>query len=458
MINNKQITKALLLCTTVAGFLASVLPASANSWSIDANAQTNVTPSPNLSAASQANLIIFVADDMGWADVGYHGSDIQTPTIDRLATQGIELDRFYAQPTCSPSRLSLLTGRSPVRSGITRPVQGRNNWPSLEEHFLGQTLQAAGYQTWLCGKWHLGGNPSNPAHMPAARGFDYFYGFLGGILNYYDHISTSGQLDWYRNNELVVETGYSTDLLAREAQYLIQNRDPNHPFYLQLSFNAPHTPLEAPQSYIDKYSFIESNSKRIYAAMVDAMDEAMGCVLDTVEQEGLTGNTLVLFFSDNGAARRASGGGSNEPLYGSKGSVYEGGIRTPAALAWPGVLSNSVSSQIISTMDLFPTLCSALGVMPQNQLPFDGQDRWFEITGALPEVSVQDLVVVSGTSQATVLQDNWKLIQLPAQSPTQYELYDLSTDPFETTDLASAYPDITISLSEQINAHLRLSP
>ncbi|MBM3745567.1 MAG: arylsulfatase, partial [Acidobacteria bacterium] len=246
-------------------------------------------------AAAPPNVVIILADDLGWADVGFHGSEIRTPNLDRLATQGVRFERFYSYPLCSPTRSALMTGRSPMRLGVAYSVI--RPWSSygvpLEEHFMPQSFQAAGYSTAMTGKWHLG--HARAGFMPNARGFDHAYGHVNGAIDYYTHIRDGG-LDWHRNGRSVREEGYATDLLAGEAARIIENRDRNRPLFLYLPFNAPHTPLQAPQPLLDKYASIADPRRRTFAAMVDSLDQGVGRVLAALDKSGMADNTMVLFF------------------------------------------------------------------------------------------------------------------------------------------------------------------
>ncbi len=191
--------------------------------------------------ADKPNIVFFMADDLGWNDVGYHGSEIRTPNIDRLAAKGVELDRYYAFPVCSPTRAALMTARSPIVLGIDSPV-GPNGGLPLDEHLLPQTLQAAGYQTMMAGKWHLG--IERAASHPHNRGFEHSYGHLGPAVDYFTHI-WGGGLDWHRDGKVLREEGYSTELIAAEATRLVKNRDKSRPTFLYVAFNAVHTPMHA---------------------------------------------------------------------------------------------------------------------------------------------------------------------------------------------------------------------
>jgi len=214
------------------------------------------------------NLVVIVSDDHGWNDVSYQGSVVDTPNIDSLVADGIELDRFYVFPVCSPTRAAFLTGRSPIRLGITNPINEDQDGLSLSEHLLPETLTAHGYQTWMCGKWHLGGG-TGEAYLPHHRGFDHFYGFVSGAVDSYTHVnSRTGEVDWQRNGATVIEEGYSAYLLADECVGLIQDRDPTRPFFLYLPFHAVHTPLRAPQALVDKYETLglTNQSRQVVSA------------------------------------------------------------------------------------------------------------------------------------------------------------------------------------------------
>ncbi len=407
------------------------------------------SPSPK-----RPNVVILVADDMGWGDVGYHGSEIKTPNLDKLVAEGVELDRFYAFPVCSPTRAAMMTGRSPLRFGITAPLGRSRPGPPLDERFLPQSFRAAGYQTLMSGKWHLGGADGE---LPQERGFDHFYGFVGGVTEYYTRQDgRRGRGDWQRNGERVSDRGYSTDLLAAEAIRLLRERDRKKPVFLYLPFNAPHTPLQAPEAVIEKYRSIEGRDRRVYAAMVDAMDAAIGRVLSALDDEGLGENTLVLFFSDNGGSR--SGGASNRPLTGVKLSVFEGGIRVPAVMRWPGVLeAGRKSRQVVSVIDLLPTLTSAAGIEAGNTKPLDGQDVWPAIRDG-KEVAHVD-VVFGDRQQSAVLHGSWKLVRTSRSGgEPQSRLYRIGSDPTEETNLASEHPDVVRDLGARIEKLTSLLP
>ncbi|MCZ6462872.1 MAG: arylsulfatase, partial [Proteobacteria bacterium] len=283
----------------------------------------------------QPNVLLILADDLGWNDVGYHGSEIRTPHLDALATEGVRLESFYVQPYCSATRAALLTGRYPMRmglqKGLIRPWE-KDGLP-LEERTLAEALKGAGYATAALGKWHLGA--AREAYLPLWRGFDHHYGHYNGAIDYFTH-ELYGGLDWHRNGIAVDEEGYATDLLADEAVRWIRRVDPGRPFFLYLAFNAPHSPLQAPDEQRDRYPEIDDPRRRIYAAMVSALDDGVGRIVAALEEDGRLDDTIVVFASDNGGHPKAEG--DNTPLRGQKGNAYEGGIRVPAFVFWRGRL------------------------------------------------------------------------------------------------------------------------
>ncbi len=383
-------------------------------------------------ASSQPNVLIIVADDMGWNDVGYHGSKIQTPNIDRLAKEGMQLERFYVHPVCSPTRTAMMTGRSPARFGITNPLGGDRGVP-LDERFMSSAFQTAGYQTFAVGKWHLGAVGDD--YSPLRRGFDHFYGFRNGFIDYYAH-TFEAELDWQRDGVALKEDGYSTDLLAAEAVRVIEKCDRVKPMFLYLPFNAPHDPVQAPEALIEKYRSLGGRDRsNIYAAAIDVMDQAIGRVLAALEKEGMTKNTLVLFFCDNGAKSiSVVQGEGGLALRGSKGSLLEGGVRVPAVLRWPDVIPpGSRCEQMISALDLLPTLTAAVGIPHGSEKPLDGFNVWPAIR-ANKVMARSPLVIAGSRGQFAVLDDPLKLIT----GADGAELYHVRNDPTESHNLADA--------------------
>ena len=271
-------------------------------------------------ADGRPNIVLILADDLGWNDVSYHGGDIPTPAIDRIATEGVELDRFYACPVCSPTRAGLMTGRYPIRFGMQRAVCR----PFLEvgvpaaEETLPEMLARAGYrQRGIAGKWHIG-HAFRRFH-PLNQGFTSFVGHYNGNIDYYTHFR-EGQLDWHRGFESNVDEGYSTDLIADEAVRFIDQHAAAGPFFLYVPFNAPHTPLQGPDQWLAPFSAVEDENRRIYMAMVAAMDAAIGRILEALQRSGVEDDTLVWFASDNGG----SGAGRQHTLAGREGHRLRG--------------------------------------------------------------------------------------------------------------------------------------
>lgn len=432
------------------------------------------------------NIVIIMADDLGWNDVGYHGSEIRTPILDRLAADGVELDRFYAQPTCSPTRAALMTGKSPLRLGIAAPLS-KNNPTGLpiEETTLAERLKARGYQTALVGKWHLGAR--HRAYLPNARGFDHFYGHTTGGVGFWDKVHGGGY-DLQRNGKTTRDDGYLTHLLADEAVDVIQTRDPGQPLFLFASFNAPHLPNEAPDAAIDAYASIADERRRIHAAMVTELDAAIGKLVSTLESEGMLDNTLIWFMSDNGGVvnedivnwlpdwvlgiglwlrydvepsdrivefmrvNLTQSGSSNSPLQGGKGSLWEGGMRVPSLVYWPGVLAPGKSEQMIAMQDVLPTVLEVSST-PVNSAELDGRSVWPALAAgaALP---ANDVIVPSGPEpiSTAIYRYPWKLIEY-ADGDTL--LFNVQADPLETNDLSADQPELAASLQAALHAFPR---
>lgn len=438
--------------------LSEDLPSQASAPEVQA-ADQQPTEESNAAPSAKPNVVLFVSDDMGWSDVSYHGGTVKTPNIDRIGSEGVELDRFYVFPICSPTRTALMTGRSPIRFGIIAPIGGRQGVPT-DEHFLPETFQDAGYQTYMVGKWHLG--KMGEAYAPQSRGFDHFYGFRGGVIDYYKHTGSRG-LDWQRNGKEIVEEGYATELFAAEAVKLLKGRDKAKPVFLYVPFNAPHSPAQAPEKLIKDYvKQGMDRSAAARAASIDSMDQAIGKILKTLDDEGMTENTLTMFFCDNGAGggreRRGNGnrrgrpgmveGAGNAPLKGGKGSVYEGGIRVPAVLRWPSAIKAGTKSEVfISVQDLLPTLAGATGLSPGNTKPLDGTNQWPTLSRSESAKPKRKPFIVAGQGSWAILESPWKLVQRDEVAT----LYQVIEDPSETKDLAAAKPRVTERLAKLLD-------
>ena len=380
--------------------------------------------------ASRPNIVLIVADDLGWSQTGFNGgTEVSTPNIDRIADEGVKLTQFYVQPQCATTRGALLTGRYAWKNGVnTNPLPDKTGGLRLDERTIAQALGDVGYATWIVGKWHLG--HWRAEHLPLQRGFDHHYGLYSGQIDSFEHTNRQ-RLDWHRNGRPVVESGYSTFLLAEEAVQLIGRHDGTDPFFLYLPFNAVHGPHQAPKEYVDLYS----GSKRKQRAMLKAMDDAIGTVLAALESKGVLDDTLVMFLGDNGDAPEA-GTASQSPYRGQKATYFEGGIRVPAVVRWPGQISAETESDaLLHAVDLFPTFAGLAGASTTDGLPLDGLDAWEAV--ARGEESPRTELV---HSPHVLRQGDWKLIERIAHTSKWVSgklwLFDIAEDPYETTNLA----------------------
>lgn len=419
----------------------------------------SITPSPQ--ASPQPNIVHIVADDLGWKDVGFNGAtDIKTPNLDNLAQSGARFTQFYTQSMCTPTRAALMTGRYPFRYGLqTIVIPGPANYGlDTTEYLLPECLKDAGYTTAIIGKWHLG--HADLKFWPKQRGFDYQYGAMIGELDYFTH-SDAGVLDWFRNNQPVKEQGYTTQLIGTDAVKFIRQQKADNPFYLYLTFNAPHTPYQAPQEYVDRFQHITEPTRRTYAAMISCLDDEIGKVIATLNQTGLRTNTLVLFHSDNGGTRNAMFAGQmtdlsktvlpcdNGPYRDGKGSLFEGGSRVAACANWPGKIQPQSVDGIIHAVDIFPTLAHLAQAPLSKCKPLDGLNVWDTIAQGKPSPRTEIIYNIE-PFRAALRQDDWKLIWR-SLIPTSVDLYDLGNDPYEQNNLADAHPDIVTAMQDRIN-------
>ena len=423
----------------------------------------------NLFSADRPNIVIILTDDLGWGDVSYHGGFIPTPNIDQLAEDGVELNRFYANPVCSPTRASLLTGLHIFNHGVVRPFMN----PAAEQtgmppelKIMPQYFKEAGYQTALSGKWHLG--MAKEEFWPTNRGFDTSYGHMSGGIGYFDH-TAAGRLDWHRNGKSLVEEGYSTELIANEAINIIQNKDKDRPLFLYVAFNAPHTPIEAPLKNIKSFAYLDDKKDQVYAANVNALDFEIGKILNAIEEEGILNETIILFFSDNGpvfdidpivkaiAPNLINAKGSTAGLKGSKTSALEGGIRVPAVIWWKGVIEKSKSDQFFFVQDILPTLLSASGISISNNTKFDGKDKWINLTTNTiipPENAFIGSRVIS--DERALFNDEWKLYSSKPQLipvSASYKLFNIIKDPYEKNDLSEVKSEVFKKMKKTITSY-----
>jgi arylsulfatase A-like enzyme len=395
-----------------------------------------------IDAQKAPNIVMIVADDMGYGDLGCYGSKtISTPNLDKMAANGIRFTQAYAAaPVCTPSRTAFMTGRYPASTtvGLYEPL----DW-TPGDSLVGLTsatpslpamLKESGYTTHLTGKWHLG---FSAASSPMVNGFDSFFGFNGGGIDYVSHTDPNGKPDLYSNKEPVKLEGYMTHLLANDAVGFLYKKH-QRPFFLSVQFNAPHWPWQAPGSAVylqDDKAWKENGSPEKYAAMVASMDSAIGRIMQTLQATGLAKNTIVVFSSDNGGERLSDNGGFRE----RKMQLWEGGIRVPAIVCWPGKIpANKVIDAPITQMDFTATFLALAGAHSHPDFPLDGMDisPWL-FSGKAPDISRTFYWRVSQRRQQKAIREGqWKYLQ----TETGDFLFDLASDPFERNSLKVAFP------------------
>lgn len=387
------------------------------------------------------NIVVILADDLGFEDLGFQGSpDIRTPHLDSLAASGVRFTNGYvSHPFCSPTRAGLLTGRYQQRFGHENNMVFRTDDEvaglPLSEVTLADRLSQAGYVTGLVGKWHLG---AHPKFHPRKRGFQHMYGFVGGGHDYF-HPGVPGDPDQHfipieRNGEVVPEKEYLTTALGREAEAFVRG-NAARPFFLYLAFNAPHSPLQAPQPYLRRNAHIAAPDRRTYAAMMSAMDDAVGRVLQALRETNLDRDTLVFFLSDNGGPK--DNASSNRPLRGTKRTLYEGGIRVPFVLRWTGHLpEGKVIPDPVISLDVCPTALAAAGIEPGDGHKLDGINLLPLAAGKAHLGTERPLFWRTfGGVDGAIRQGSLKWVRHGGGAPG--ELYDLAQDPGEQRNLAA---------------------
>lgn len=418
------------------------------------------------STAPQPNIVFIVADDLGWGDVGWHGSEIPTPHLDRLANSGAKLEAFYVQPVCSPTRAALMTGRYPIRHGLQVGVV--RPWAQyglpLEEQTIAQGLKSAGYATAIVGKWHLG--HAAPEYLPTRRGFDHQYGHYNGALDYNTH-RRDGGLDWHRDDTVSHDEGYTTHLLARESVRIIQQYANKKPFFLYVPFNAVHTPHQVPDKYLKGLDHLQGE-RRTYAGMLVAMDEAIGQIHTAIRDAGIEEQTLIVFTSDNGGPQPGKVT-SNGSLRAGKATHYEGGVRVAAFATWPGkIAANSVVREPLHIVDWYPTLLRLADAQIEQRLPLDGRDLWDTLTAGAPSPH-EDILINATPANGALRAGPWKLVVVSPRAAnaeefdtpepdldlgkTRLQLFQLDTDPNEATDVAKQHPEIVERLFAKWRAY-----
>lgn len=390
------------------------------------------------------NLIFILADDLGYGDLGCYGNrEIPTPNIDALATGGLRFtDAYVTAPVSSPSRAGLLTGRYQQRFGhefngaATPGATPETFGMPISERTLADELSAAGYATGIVGKWHLG---MAERFRPPRRGFAESYCFLGGWHNYLDLPDQPRAI--FRNNVPTQKTGeYLTDTLTRQAQAFIQ-RHQHEPFFLYLAYNAPHTPLQATRKYLERFAHVQNEQRRTYMAMVSALDDGVGAVMDTLRALKLQENTLVVFLSDNGASTQIAG--SNDPLRGRKAQTLEGGIRVPFIASWKGRIAPGVTAEPVMSFDLFPTALEMAGApTPSNRL-IDGRSLLPLLTTGRVAQPLHDVLFWRMGQEAAVRRGQYKLVRTAGED---WQLFDLAEDPKESRALTASMPQTAEAL------------
>ena len=436
------------------------------------------------------NIVIILADDLGWTDVSFHGGSIATPNIDRIAVEGAELARYYVAPVCSPTRAGLMTGRYPIRFGAMRAVYPpwRTGGMDTSERTLADVLGDGGYEhRGIFGKWHLGHTAKK--HHPLRRGFTEFYGHYNGAIDYFTH-EREGELDWHEGYEPSFDKGYATDLIAeRAANFIRAHASDDTPFLCYVPFNAPHSPFQAKPDDLPGYANLtpargrfepdvdrqvtaarnrHDANRRVLGAMVHALDQAVGKILNTIDESGISERTLVLFSSDNGGV---SGVGENTPLRGGKATVFEGGIRVAAAVRWPGTIPvGQKIEEPIANIDILPTLMRVAGIREHGGKPLDGLDVldvWKGNSRTL-ERELFNYIGQTGpdTEQISYMTNDWKLVVLgPVVTDETGDdtlrkrlLFRISEDPFEEHDVIGEHPDIATEMYEKILEFRALQP
>ena len=401
------------------------------------------------------NILLVVADDLGWGDEGWHAGLFRTPHMDRLVAEGVELDRHYVQPVCTPTRTALLSGRYPGRFGPQALDASNLRAMAPGTLTLPAALRSVGYVSYQAGKWHLGSRPEwGPTHF----GFDHAYGTLTGAADPWTHLYRRGPFEdtWHRDGRPCREEGNATELVAAEAVRRIREAGAadRGPWFLYVAFHAVHTPVDAPGEYRRAYDGARfdddparHDSRLRLAAMVTQLDAKIGAIVEALDQTGQRDDTLLVFTSDNGGKERSDNpyvssvphsplNSENAPLRGQKAELFEGGIRVCAFANWPGRLAPRRCGLPMHAVDWFPTLARLAGFSPATDPEWDGVDRWDAIAGTEAGPRCRP-IYVAFRGGAALLDGDWKLIQSGREPP---RLFDLANDPGEQRDLAAAEP------------------
>ena len=411
--------------------------------------------------AARPNILLIVADDLGWSDVGWHGGFSKTPHLDRLVREGIELDQHYVQPVCTPTRTALMSGRYPGRFGPHALAPSNLRAMPLGTVTLASALKSMGYHTYQSGKWHLG---ARSEWGPTAFGFDHGYGTLTGAADPWTHKYRAGnpyEDTWHRDGKLFHEEGNATELIAAEALRRIEEKQ--SPWFLYVPFHAVHTPVDAPDEYkriYDGVKFhddpVKHESRLRMAAMVAQLDAKVGQFVAALEKTGQRENTLLIFTSDNGGIESLQNAyvgnvghsplnSENDPLRGQKNTLYEGGVRVCAFANWPGKLAPRTLTTPMHAVDWFPTLAALVGYKPEHDLKWDGINQWSALIDTSVASEPRTIYIAMQNGGRALRHGDWKLIA-PARGEPQ--LYNLAVDPHEKNDLAQTEKQRLASLQE----------
>ena len=416
--------------------------------------------------ATKPNIVIILVDDLGYHDVSYYGTNyIRTPNIDAICSSGMRFDHFYSNaPVCSPTRASLLSGRYPERIGVPGLVRSTpsDNFGFLKKGvlFLPQYLKAANYHTAIIGKWNLGLSSPN---LPNDKGFDYFHGFLDDMMNDYTTHLRNGNNFMRENKKIINPVGHATDIFTQWAvDYIGTQKSSVNPFFLYLAYNAPHSPVQPPANWLAKVAEREkgiSETQANLVALIEHLDDGIGKVIQSLKNAGKYENTLIVFLSDNGGL--LSNGSNNGNLRGTKAGMYEGGIRVPACIAWPNhIAANSSNDESVMTMDIFPTIKDIVGKKSDSVI--DGVSLLPLLNASARTNQPRNLFFsmrdggarMGGQTIQAVISGDWKLLQNSPYQP--YELYNLSTDPFEQHNVADSAVKKFRELQNEMVKHIKI--
>ena len=417
---------------------------------------------------AQPNILVIVSDNQGWQDIGYNNSKITTPTLDHLMKTGVRLNHFYVYSMCSPTRVGFISGRAPSRYGIHGAIGQRSRQALPPETVtIADNLKSQGYETAIRGKWHLG---LRPEVGPLQYGFDSSYGYLHGQIDKLTHLYKNGDRSWHRNDKFIEEEGHSLDLITADAVKFIKTKR-EKPFFLYVPYGAPHPPLQDAAKWVKPYEKVfASRSRQLYAASVSHMDHGISQLIRALEETDQRKNTLVVFFSDNGAVdeikrqeKNYQGRfgpypelGNNGPLRGWIGDVYDGCLRTPALVNWPGVLKPQVVDQVTSVLDWHPTLTTLAQGHIDPTLKLEGRNIWSAIAQGQQVKPTTLYWRNSNGKRQAVRQDDWKLV---FDSRTKMiELFDMKKDPQEENNLAAKHPQRVKELQTTLAQQMALDP